>query len=106
MLWIAGLIVHEAAHVNQPGECTPDYAAAQGMSLKEFALFRETGEGQAYDQEVQFLENLLELNRQSGNTLIPNSEVRDNLASNAKFIQGAIGKAVFPNGEFVPTCAE
>ncbi len=106
VLWIAGLIVHEAAHVNQPGECTPDYAAAQGMSLKEFALFRETGEGQAYGQEVQFLENLLELNRQSGNTLIPNSEVRDNLASNAKFIQGAIGKAVFPNGEFVPTCAE
>jgi len=106
VLWIAGLIVHEAAHVNQPGECTPDFAAAQGMSLQELALFRETGEGQAYDQEVHFIENLLELNRQSGNTLIPNSEVRDNLASQAEFLQGVIGKAVFPNGELVPTCAE
>ena len=106
VLWIAGLIVHEAAHVNQPGECTPDYAAAQGMSLQELALFRETGEGQAYDQEVQFIENLLELNRKSGNTLIPNSEARDNLASQAEFLQGVIGKAVFPNGELVPTCAE
>jgi hypothetical protein len=106
VLWIAGLIVHEAAHVNQPGECTPEYAAAQGMSLQEFALFRETAEGQAYDQEVQFIENLLELDRQSGNTLIPNLEARDNLASQAEFLQGVIGKAVFPNGEFVPTCAE
>jgi hypothetical protein len=106
VLWIAGLIVHEAAHVNQPGECTPDYAAAQGMSLQELALFRETGEGQAYDQEVQFIENLLELNRQSGNTLIPNLEARDNLASQAELLQGVIGKAVFPNGELVPTCAE
>jgi hypothetical protein len=106
VLWIAGLIVHEMAHLNQPGECTPDYAAAQGMSLKEFALYRETGEGQAYDQEVQFIENLLELNRQSGNTLIPNSEVRDILASQAVILQGVIGKAMFPNGELVPTCAE
>ena len=106
VLWIAGLIVHEAAHVNQPGECTPDYSAAQGMSLQELALFRETGEGQAYDQEVQFIENLLELNRQSGNTLIPNSEARENLASQAEFLQGVIGKSVFPNGELVPTCAE
>ena len=106
VLWIAGLIVHEAAHVNQPGECTPDYAAAQGMSLQELALFRETGEGQAYDQEVQFIENLLELSRQSGNKLIPNSEARDNLTSQAEFLQGVIGKAVFPDGELVPTCAE
>ncbi len=106
VLWIAVLIVHEAAHVNQPGVCTPDYASAQGMSLNEFALFRETGEGQAYDQEVQFIENLLELYSQNGNKLVSTSEVRDNLASQAEFVRGVIGKAVFPNGELVPTCAE
>ena len=105
VIWIAGLLVHEMAHVNQPGECTEAYAATQGMTLEEFALFRETGPGQAYDQEVRFLQKLLELKSLSGNPLILDAEVREILSSNIAYTSGAIGREKFPNGDLVPTCA-
>lgn len=105
VLWLAGLIVHEAAHLNQPGECSPEYAATQGMTFEEYGLYLETGPGQAYEQEVLFLERLLDLGGVDGNFMIADPLVREILEFNIEYTRGALGQATFPDGEPVPTCA-
>ncbi len=105
VLWLAGLIVHEAAHLNQPGECSLEYAATQGMTFEEYGLYLETGPGQAYEQEVLFLERLLDLGGVDGSFMIADPVVREILEFNIEYTRGALGQATFPDGELVPTCA-
>ena len=106
VLWIAAILVHEAVHINQPGECTSEYAAAQGMSLSEYVLFIETGPGQAYEQEVRFLERTLNLKDDAGNMRVKESRVRSIIQEVIEGYGGAIGRSVFPNGDHIPTCAD
>jgi hypothetical protein len=106
VIWMAELVVHEVAHVNQPGACTPAYADSRGMSFKEYGLFLETGPGQAYEQEVRFLEAVLALRDEDGNLRLVDEEVRAVLEDQASFIRDTLGHATFPNGVPVPTCAD
>ena len=105
VLYIAALLVHEAVHINQPGECTPQYAATQGMSFEEYGLFIETGPGQAYEQEVRFIERTLALKDPAGNRVVRDSQVREIIREVNDFYASALGKAFFANGIPVPTCA-
>jgi hypothetical protein len=103
VLYIAALLVHEAVHINQPGECTPQYAATQGMSFEEYGLFIETGPGQAYEQEVRFIERTLALKDPAGNRVVRDSQVREIIREVNDFYASALGKAFFANGIPVPT---
>ena len=105
VLWIATILVHEAAHLNQPGECTQEYAAARGMSFTEYGLFIETGPGQAYEQEVVFLARILNAKDEEGNSLLKDPMVRRIVQGIRAYSQGALGQAVFPDGEPISTCA-
>ncbi len=104
VLWIAALIVHEAVHINQPGECSPQYAATQGMSFEEYGLFVETGQGQAYEQEVRFIERTLALKDPKGNMIVRDSRVRETVREINEFYASALGRSTFSNGDRVPTC--
>ncbi len=106
VLWIAALLVHEAVHVNQPGECSPQYAATQGMSFKEYGLFIETGPGQAYEQEVKFIERTLALEDSLGQKMVRDSRVRETIQEVNDFSASALGRSAFSNGVRVPTCAD
>jgi hypothetical protein len=106
VIWMAELVVHEVAHVNQPGECTPAYAASRGMTFKEYGLFLETGPGQAYEQEFSFLEAVLALRDDDGNLRLVDEEVRAVLEYQASYLNNTLGKATFPDGIPVPTCAD
>jgi hypothetical protein len=105
VIWTAALLVHEARHLNQPGACTESYAASQGMSLEEYALWIETGPGQAYETEVVFLENLLSMRDENGRYLLDDSTTRQIMQSNVTFVRGVLGSDTFPDGTRVPTCA-
>jgi hypothetical protein len=105
VLWTAALVIHEAAHVNQPGECSPGYAATQGMTFSEYALFLETGPGQAYEQELEFWTGLRDLRDGDGRRWIADPEVRKIIEDQIGVIRGTLGRDHFPNGELVPTCA-
>lgn len=105
-IWAAQLVVHEAAHVNQVGECTPAYAASRGMTLREYGLFLETGPGQAYEQEARFLERLLGLRDESGNLRLADVEVRSILTDQLSYLFDTLGQEAFPDGTPVPTCAD
>jgi len=105
VLWIAAILVHEAVHINQPGECSPQYAATQGMSFEEYGLFVETGPGQAYEQEVRFIERTLALKDSTGNRMVRESQVREIIREVNEYYASALGKAAFADGVTVPTCA-
>lgn len=105
VLWIAALLVHEAVHINQPGECSPQYAATQGMSFEEYGLFVETGPGQAYEQEVRFIDRILALKDPAGNKMVRDSQVREIIREVNEYYASAIGRAFFADGVPVPTCA-
>jgi len=105
VLWIAAILVHEAVHINQPGECSPQYAATQGMSFEEYGLFVETGPGQAYEQEVRFIERTLALKDSAGNRMVRDSQVRAIISEVNEYYASALGKAFFADGVPVPTCA-
>lgn len=105
VIWTATLLVHEARHLNQTGACTPGYAATQGMTLEEYALWIETGPGQAYETEVLFLESILSMRDETGRYLIQDSTTRQIMRSNVNFVRGALGSDTFPDGTRVPTCA-
>jgi hypothetical protein len=105
VLWIAALLVHEAAHVNQPGECTPAYAESQGMTFQELGLFRETGPGQAYEQEMDFLIAAMNLRTSTGGYLLSDPETRELVQEQIDYNRGTLGGDRFPNGDLVPTCA-
>jgi hypothetical protein len=105
VLWIATILVHEAAHMNQSGECTPEYAASQGMSFADYGLFIETGPGQAYEQEAEFLERILNAMDEDGNLLLTDPTVRGTVQGILAYSRGALGQAVFPDGQPVSTCA-
>jgi hypothetical protein len=105
VIWTATLLVHEARHLNQPGACTESYAASQGMTLEEYALWVETGPGQAYETEVLFLERILSMRDDSGRYLIQDSTTRQIMQSNVTYVRGALGSDTFPDGVRVPTCA-
>jgi hypothetical protein len=105
VLWIAAILVHEAVHINQPGECSPQYAATQGMSFEEYGLFVETGPGQAYEQEVRFIERTLALKDSAGNRMVRESQVREIIREVNEYYASALGKAAFADGVTVPTCA-
>jgi hypothetical protein len=105
VIWTAALLVHEARHLNQPGACTESYAASQGMTLEEYALWVETGPGQAYETEVVFLERVLSLRDESGRYLLDDSTTRRIMQSNVTFVRGVLGSDTFPDGTRVPTCA-
>ena len=106
VIWLASLLVHEMAHINQPGECSPEYAATQGMTFEEYGLWVETGPGQAYEQEVLFIESLLDLRNEADDLIIADTMVREILERHTTFIRGALGKAAFPDGQVVITCAD
>lgn len=105
VLWIAAILVHEAVHINQPGECSPQYAATQGMSFEEYGLFVETGPGQAYEQEVRFIERTLALKDSTGNRMVRDSQVRNIIREVNEYYASALGRAFFADGVPVPTCA-
>jgi hypothetical protein len=105
VLWIAAILVHEAVHINQPGECSPQYAATQGMSFEEYGLFVETGPGQAYEQEVRFIERTLALKDSAGNRMVRDSQVRTIINEVNEYYASALGRASFADGVPVPTCA-
>ncbi len=105
VLWIAAILVHEAVHINQPGECSLQYAATQGMSFEEYGLFVETGPGQAYEQEVRFIERTLALKDSAGNRMVRDSQVRAIISEVNEYYASALGKAFFADGVPVPTCA-
>ncbi len=105
VLWIAALLVHEAVHINQPGECSQQYAATQGMSFEEYGLFVETGPGQAYEQEVRFIERTLALKDPAGNRMVRDSQVREIIRQVNEYYESALGRAFFDDGVPVPTCA-
>ncbi len=105
VLWIAALIVHEAVHINQPGECSSQYAATQGMSFEEYGLFVETGPGQAYEQEVRFIERTLALKDSTGNMMVKDPMVRETIREINEYYASTLGRSTFPNGDHVPTCA-
>ena len=105
VLWIAALLVHEAAHINQPGECSVAYAQSQGMTFQELGLFRETGPGQAYEQEMNFLIAAMDLRTQDGGYLLSDPEVRQYVQDQIEYSRNTLGRDRFPNGELVPTCA-
>jgi len=105
VLWIAAILVHEAVHINQPGECSPQYAATQGMSFEEYGLFVETGPGQAYEQEVRFIERTLALKDSAGNRMVRDSQVRAIINEVNEYYASALGRASFADGVPVPTCA-
>lgn len=105
VLWIAAILVHEAVHINQPGECSPQYAATQGMSFEEYGLFVETGPGQAYEQEVRFIERTLALKDSEGNRMVRDSQVREIIRQVNEYYESALGRAFFDDGVPVPTCA-
>jgi len=105
VLWIAAILVHEAVHINQPGECSPQYAATQGMSFEEYGLFVETGPGQAYEQEVRFIERTLALKDSEGNRMVRDSQVREIIRQVNEYYESALGRAYFDDGVPVPTCA-
>ncbi len=105
VLWIAAILVHEAVHINQPGECSPQYAATQGMSFEEYGLFVETGPGQAYEQEVRFIERTLALKDSTGNRMVRDSQVRNIIREVNEYNASALGRAFFADGVPVPTCA-
>jgi len=105
VLWIAAILVHEAVHINQPGECSPQYAATQGMSFEEYGLFVETGPGQAYEQEVRFIERTLALKDSAGNRMVRDSQVREIIREVNEYYASALGRAFFADGIPVPTCA-
>ena len=106
VIWLASLLVHEMAHLNQPGECSPDYAATQGMTFEDYGLWVETGPGQAYEQEARFLESLLALRNEAKDLIIVDTMVREPLERHTTFIRGVLGQAVFPDGQVVITCAD
>jgi hypothetical protein len=106
VIWMAELIVHEVAHVNQPGECTPSYAASRGMTFQEYGLYLETGPGQAYEQEAHFLETVLDLRDENGALRLVDEEVRAVLEFQVSYLFDTLGKATFPDGTPVPTCAD
>ncbi len=105
VLWIAAILVHEAVHINQPGECSPQYAATQGMSFQEYGLFVETGPGQAYEQEVRFIERTLALKDPVGKWMVKDSQVRTIIREVNEYYASALGRAFFADGVPVPTCA-
>ncbi len=105
VLWIAAILVHEAVHINQPGECSPQYAATQGMSFEEYGLFVETGPGQAYEQEVRFIERTLALKDSEGNRMVRESQVREIIRQVNEYYESTLGRAFFDDGVPVPTCA-
>ena len=105
VLWIAAILVHEAVHINQPGECSPQYAATQGMSFEEYGLFVETGPGQAFEQEVRFIESTFALMDSAGNRMVRDSQVRAIISEVNEYYASALGKAFFADGVPVPTCA-
>lgn len=105
VLWIAAILVHEAVHINQPGECSPQYAATQGMSFEEYGLFVETGPEQAYEQEVRFIERTLALKDSAGNRMVRDSQVRAIIREVNEYYASALGRAFFTDGVPVPTCA-
>jgi len=105
VLWIAAILVHEAVHINQPGECSPQYAATQGMSFEEYGLFIETGPGQAYEQEVRFIERTLALKDSEGNRMVRDSQVREIIRQVNEYYESALGRSFFADGVPVPTCA-
>jgi hypothetical protein len=105
VLWIAALLIHEAAHVNQPGECTPAYAESQGMTFLELGLFRETGPGQAYQQEMEFLIEAMDLRTPAGGYLVSDPETREKVQWQIDYNRATLGRDRYPNGEMVPTCA-
>ena len=105
VLAVAGYLVHEVTHVNQDVVCTQAYAESQGMTLEEYALFLETGPGQAYDSEATFLHDVLMLADEEG-FLIQNPMVRDMIGQYADYRARVVGRDLFPNGERVPTCAQ
>ena len=105
VLWIAAILVHEAVHINQPGECSPQYAATQGMSFEEYGLFVETGPGQAYEQEVRFIERTLAFKDSAGNRMVRDSQVRAIINEVNEYYASALGRASFADGVPVPTCA-
>lgn len=106
VLWMAMILVHEAVHINQPGECSPEYAATQGMSFEEYGLFVETGSGQAYEQGVRFIERTLALKDPQGNKMVRDSKVRETLREVNEYYASALGRSTFANGDHVPTCAD
>ncbi len=105
VVWTASLLVHEARHLNQTGSCTASYAETQGMTLEEYALWVETGPGQAYETEVLFMESVLSLRDESGQYMLRDSTTRRIMQSNINFVRGALGNDTFPDGTRVPTCA-
>jgi len=105
VLWIAAILVHEAVHINQPGECSPQYAATQGMSFEEYGLFMETGPGQAYEQEVRFIERTLALKDSTGNRMVRDSQVREIIREVNEYYASVLGRAFFADGIPVTTCA-
>ncbi|MBN2555540.1 MAG: hypothetical protein JXA97_06325 [Anaerolineales bacterium] len=105
VLAVAGYLVHEVTHVNQDAVCTQAYAESQGMTLEEYALYLETGPGQAYDSEAAFLHAVLMLVDEDG-FLIQNPIVRDMIEQYAVYRARVVGRDAFPNGERVPTCAQ
>ena len=105
VLWIAAILVHEAVHINQPGECSPQYAATQGMSFEEYGLFVETGPGQAYEQEVRFIERTLALKDSTGNRMVRDSQVREIIREVNEYYASVLGRAFFADGIPVTTCA-
>ncbi|MCJ7567893.1 MAG: hypothetical protein MUO58_10180 [Anaerolineales bacterium] len=106
VLWIAALLIHEAVHVTQPGECSPEYAASQSMSFTEYGLFIETGPGQAYEQQVRFMERILNLEDEAGYRMVKDQNVRRTIQGSIEYYGGALGRSDFPNGDPVPTCAD
>lgn len=104
-VWLAALLVHEAAHVRQPGECSAAYAATQDMTLEEYALYLETGPGQAYAQELAFWKALRDLRAADGRIWIEDGALRAMIERQITVLTATLGRDRFPNGELVPTCA-
>jgi tRNA nucleotidyltransferase (CCA-adding enzyme) len=76
------------------------------MSFKEYGLFIETGPGQAYEQEVKFIERTLALEDSLGQKMVRDSRVRETIQEVNDFSASALGRSAFSNGVRVPTCAD
>lgn len=102
---VAGYLMHEVTHVLQNPVCTEAYAESLGMTLEEYALFLETGPGQAYETEAAFLQAILELENAQG-YLLGDPAVRDIIEQIEAAKAYVVGRDHFPGGELVPTCAD
>ena len=75
------------------------------MTFQELGLFRETGPGQAYEQEMEFLIGAMEVRTPEGGHLLSDPEARELVQAQIDYNRATLGRDRFPTGDLVPTCA-